>query len=206
MAKSAIRGTYDIFFEVDGDKLGFNISGEADSLGYAAGLTSAIAPRVDNSAFTFSSVPPEVKVPVVFEDWSVGAGYEWSETNIPAGYNFSAYGRVDGSTPGKLTMVADRKFYYSNNYTGPDEWVPVSFGRVKHTSQGTFLLAGNIYKYDISLRESGTPWVLVYTTPMTGMAASLRKDALPLDIIEFNSTIFVTLVDNYNSLVSVKFD
>jgi len=201
MAKSAIRGTYDIFFEVDGDKLGFNIaSGEGDSLGYAAGLTSAIAPRVDNSAFTFSSVPPEVKVPVVFEDWSLGAGHDWSATNIPAGYNFSAYGRIDGSTPGKLTMVADREFYSSYNYTGPDEWVPVSFGRVKHTSQGTFLLAGNIYKFDISLRETGSPWVLVYTTPSTGMAASLRKDALPLDIVEFNSTVFVTLVDNYNSL------
>ena len=59
MAKSSNRGTYDVFFEVDGDKIGFNLaSSETGAVGYGTGLAPAIAPRVDNQAFTFSSVPP----------------------------------------------------------------------------------------------------------------------------------------------------
>ena len=66
MSKSSNRGTYDIFFEVDGDKIGFNLSdGGNDTVGYATGLAPAIAPRVDNAAFTFSSVPPEIKLSLI---------------------------------------------------------------------------------------------------------------------------------------------
>ena len=88
MSKASNRGTYDVFFEVDGDKIGYNLhSGEGDSVGYSTGLAPAIAPRVDNQAFTFSSVPPEIKVPITFEDWSGGAGNPIANTNQPVVYN-----------------------------------------------------------------------------------------------------------------------
>jgi hypothetical protein len=192
MSKASTRGTYDVFFEVDGDKIGYNLhSGDGDSVGYSTGLAPAIAPRVDNQAFTFSSVPPEIKVPITFEDWSLGAGHPVANTNQPATYNFGI--RVDGSTPGMLSRVPTKSYYYPSTYPTTDfglqEWVPTGFGRVKHTSQGTFLLAGDIYIWD----SGNSNWVLSYTTATGGTA--LRKDDLPLDIIEFNGYVFITLVD-----------
>tara|TARA_R110002020_G_C16292619_1_gene772539 strand:+ start:138 stop:2327 length:2190 start_codon:yes stop_codon:yes gene_type:complete len=190
MAKSSNRGTYDVFFEVDGDKIGFNLaSGENDVVGYATGLAPAIAPRVDNQAFTFSSVPPEIKVPITFEDWSGGIGYPIAGTNQPNVYNYGI--RVDGSTPGMLSRVGTTKYYrrstYPTNGFGDQDWMPPGFGRVKYTSQGTFLLAGNIYKWN------GTSWDLSWEeNPATSGAP---KELLPLDIIEFNGYVFVTLVD-----------
>ncbi len=188
MAKSSNRGTYDVFFEVDGDKIGFNLAdGENDVVGYATGLAPAIAPRVDNAAFTFSSVPPEIKVPITFEDWSGGAGYPIASTNQPIVYNYGI--RVDGSTPGKLTRVGTTQYYERDIYPvdgfGDQDWMPTGFGRVKHTSQGTFLLAGDIYLWN------GTAWTLSYETHSS---AGIKYE-LALDIIEFNGYVFVTLVD-----------
>ena len=189
MAKASIRGTYDLFFEVDGDKIGFNlVSGENDIVGYSTGLAPAIAPRVDNQAFTFSSVPPEIKVPITFENWSGGAGYPVASTNQPAVYNYGL--RIDGTTPGMLSRVANTKYYSRSTYPtggGNQDWMPPGFGRVKYTSQGTFYLAGNIYKWN------GTTWDLSWEEPIAVVGA--RKENLPLDIIEFNGYIFVTLVD-----------
>jgi hypothetical protein len=192
MSKASTRSTYDIFLEADGDKIGYNLhSGEGDSVGYSTGLAPAIAPRVDNQAFTFSSVPPEIKVPITFEDWSLGAGHPIASTNQPATYNYGI--RIDGSTPGMLSRVPQTSYYYPSTYPtvdfGDQDWVPVGFGRVKHTSQGTFLLAGNIYKWNSGTSE----WILSWEEVLAGFGD--RKENLPLDIIEFNGYVFVTLVD-----------
>ena len=198
MSKASNRGTYDVFFEVDGDKIGYNLhSGEGDSVGYSTGLAPAIAPRVDNQAFTFSSVPPEIKVPITFEDWSGGAGNPIANTNQPVVYNYGI--RVDGSTPGKLSRVPTTSYYYASGLSlGDQDWIPTGFGRVKHTSQGTFLLAGDIYKWNPAINE----WALSYTTGTGGTAN--RKDALPLDIIEFNGYIFITLVDFWGVSIAAR--
>lgn len=185
MSRPARRRSYDIFLGADGDKVGFNLatnlgSDDQDSLAYQAGLAPAVAPRVDNTAFTFSSVPPEVKVPIAFEDWSGGASYTHSSTNVPRVYNQGL--NVDGSTAGKLTPTGSFHEYWaaSPDVFGAYSQLPMGYGKIAHTSLGTFLLMNDLWKWDIANRN----WEQI---------GIVGDDWIPLDIIEFGGYIWVSV-------------
>ena len=192
MSKAARQRPYDIFLGFGGDKIGFNLAtGEGDSLAYQQSLAPAIAPRVDNSAFTFSSVPPEIKVPIAFEDWTGGVSFTHSSVNAPSVYNQGL--KVDGSTAGKLTPTGDTHNYWSVDgnalpndtstiYFGSHEQLPVGYGRVVHTSVGTFMLMNDVWRWEVH----GSYWERV---------ANLADGYLPLDIVEYGGYVWVSCVE-----------
>lgn len=192
MSKAARQRPYDVFLGYGGDKVGFNlVTGEGDSVAYLQSLAPAIAPRVDNSAFTFSSVPPEIKVPVAFEDWSGGASFTHSTVNTPSVYNQGIL--IDGSTTGQLTPTGSTHNYFSidgnayiNNpnttYFGDYYQLPVGYGKVQHTSLGTFMLMNDIWRWNVH----GSYWEQV---------ALLGDGYLPLDIVEYGGYVWVSCID-----------
>ena len=193
--KAARRRTYDIFLGFDGDKIGFNLNTSEDgSVGYLEGLAPALSPRVDNSAFTFSSVPPEVKVPVAFEDWSGGVGYTHVGGNAPSVYNQGLL--VDGSTPGKLTPTGNTHNYWppSGTWFGEYSNLPTGFGKILHTSVGTYMLMNKVWKWNVATSE----WDVVFGT--AGGTVGFQ----PLDIIEYGGYVWVTMVDFHGASATVN--
>jgi len=203
-SKSATHGTYDIFLETDNDKVGFNLveDPETGAFGYQQGLAPAIAPRVDNTSFNYSSVPPEVKVTTAFEDWVGGVGYSYSASTQPQIYNWGL--RVDGSTAGKLTPTSEGRYAYplGNYIYGDNEMLPQGFGKIVHTSLGTYMLMNGVYKWQADqayVHELGGGsqqlygWEKIYNLADTNQA---------LDLIEYGGYIWITLVDFYGATVT----
>jgi hypothetical protein len=195
MSKPARHGTYDIFLEYDSDKVGFNlVTGEADTVAYSQSLAPALAPRVDNTAFTFSSVPPEIKVPVAFEDWVGGASYTYSSLNSPSVYNQGL--QVDGSTSGKLTPTGETHNYWSKSgnvapnstsatYFGDYYQLPVGYGKVVHTALGTFMLMNEVWRWEVH----GSYWERV---------ANISDTTIPMDIVEYGGYVWISCVYKAN--------
>ena len=68
--------------------------------------------------------------------------------------------KVDGSTAGKLTPTGDTHNYWSVDgnalpndtstiYFGSHEQLPVGYGRVVHTSVGTFMLMNDVWRWEV---------------------------------------------------------
>ena len=129
------------------------------------GLAPLLSPQQRTTEFSYEHIPPEIDVPVAFEDWSKGAGLTEYTTgvtipgtsvtvtgNSPKGYNYSrnidlssgirAYQsparQADDASTGGAIAAAPTQFWYSATF-------------------GLWCMASiYLYKYDLS---SGT-WVL----------------------------------------------
>ncbi len=121
------RGDYDLFMEYDSVRIGLILHRQQGAVQWYPTLAPALQPQFETGDYGYELTPSEVSIPLAYQDFSRGAGYEDDRNSSPqAGARSYSYSRgVDLSegTRGYLSplQVADTgiaaapvKFYESS--------------------------------------------------------------------------------------------
>ena len=72
---SRVDTPYDVYLEVDNQKVGFMLNATEGIMGYRASLADQVTPQFNTASYDYASVPIEVEIPVAYEDWQGGCGF-----------------------------------------------------------------------------------------------------------------------------------
>lgn len=187
---SRVDTPYDVYLEVDNQKVGFMLNEIEGVMGYRASLADQITPQFNTASYDYASVPIEVEIPVAYENWQGGCGFtsvEYEESGSLSKYSFTR--GVDASYANRLYAGPYHYQNYvsgsTNMFTSGDAANPeVKF--MYSASTANLWAFGGRYLYKHS---AGTSWTLVWSLP-EGYYFS--------DMIDFNNTLFfaVALTSN----------
>ena len=188
---SRVDTPYDIYLEVDNQKLGFMLNDIDGILGYRASLSEQVTPQFNTASFDYASVPIEVEVPVAYENWQGGCAFnsvEYEEAGSLTKYSFTR--GVDASYAGKLyagpdvqyhqTSLASSLFFTSSTGYTRDPNPEVKFYYAPST--GYVWAFGGQYLWYFTGGATPT-WTQANLSFASGFAMT--------DIIDFNGTLFV---------------
>jgi len=185
---SRVDTPYDIYLEVDNQKIGFMLNDVEGIMGYRPSLAAQVTPQFNTASFDYASVPIEVEIPVAHENWQGGCGFnsvEYEEAGSLTKYSFSR--GVDSSYAGRL-------------YAGPNHFSNTNYGNTNFFTSG----------------DDATPEVKFYYAPSTGRlwafggqylyyhsseyawlestAIRLSSDFYFSDIVDFRGVLFVAVM------------
>tara|TARA_R100001086_G_scaffold193894_3_gene110885 strand:- start:1438 stop:3534 length:2097 start_codon:yes stop_codon:yes gene_type:complete len=189
---SRVDTPYDIYLEVDNQKLGFMLNDIEGILGYRASLSEQVTPQFNTASFDYASVPIEVEIPVAYENWQGGCGFnsvEYEEAQSLTKYSFTR--GVDASYAGKLyagpdvayhqTSLASSLFFTSSYGSSRDPNPEVKFYYAPSTGY-VWAFGGQFLWYF----SGGTTWTQASLSFNAGYAIT--------DIIDYNDTLFVSVM------------
>lgn len=170
----------DIAIEHSGKKVWYTLAKEESGLAYHYSLAPELAPQVNQSNYSYGSIPPQIAVIRAFEDWHQGAGYtEGEETPDHAGHGGHRYSHsryVEASHGGLRKSPAIQALLESDATAiaaAPDFY--------SRTSDGVFLVAGTVlYEY------VSAAWLSRKTLAGAGTGP----------VVDFNGTGFVPTGDS----------
>lgn len=194
---SRVDTPYDVYLEVDNQKIGFMLSEIEGVQGYRASLADQVTPQFNTASYDYASVPIEVEIPVAYEDWQGGCGFtsvEYEEAGSLTKYSFTR--GVDASYANRL-YAGPYHFQNYSDYVTNGDYTSESFFTAgdKETPQVKFLYSPStaalwafggrsLYKH-----VEGTSWNLMW---------ELAEGYYFSDMIDFNDTLFfaVALTSN----------
>jgi hypothetical protein len=148
MSDPSLDGTAGFHLEYDGIKQPYRFARDESGtvLGWRKGLAPMLAPQFRQSEFSYEHIPPEIDVPIAFEDWSGGSGFEddlQTAATRPTRYNFTRGVDLSYTLP---CLAAERQ-----------DTSAVSAGPtfIADTSLGIFICAGR-YLYEFATAGSAT--------------------------------------------------
>lgn len=123
-------GSYDLFLEYSGRKVGLILAkDEAGNIIYSPALAPNLQPQFRTGSFGYEQTPSEIDIPLAWEDFSLGCGFEDDPNESPAagprGYSHSR--GIDASERTRLYLSPERqslsagidqaptKFYFSSS-------------------------------------------------------------------------------------------
>ena len=177
---------YNVYMEVDTQKMGFQLLDQDGVLGYRASLADSLVPQVNQSGYDYQADPIEISLAVPFESFTGGCAFnsvEYEESGSLTKYSFSR--GVDASYPGKL--YAGPFINYDTETSGGttglfsagDDATPMVKFFYSVQSATIFAFGGQyLYKYD-----GNNTWTLMFSF-IPGYAI--------VDIQDFNNTLFLT--------------
>jgi len=187
---SRVDTPYDIYLEVDNQKLGFMLNNVEGIMGYRASLSEQVTPQFNTASFDYASVPIEVEIPVAYENWQGGCAFnsvEYEEAGSLTKYSFTR--GVDASYAGKLyagpnteyhtTSLASSYFFTSGETANPQ--VKFYYG----SGSGYVWAFGGRYLWYYTGGGTSATW--------TQASLSLASGYTFSDIIEFNGVLFASI-------------
>jgi len=189
---SRVDTPYDVYLEVDNQKVGFMLHEHEGIMGYRASLADQITPQFNTASYDYASVPIEVEIPVAYEEWQGGCGFnsvEYEEAGSLTKYSFTR--GVDASYAGRL-------------YAGPYHFQNYQIGSSDFFTQGDAKTPVVKFMYSPS---SGRLWAIggrkMYYHSASNLWIEQTNMALAdgyyfSDIIDFNDTLFVTVAQTSN--------
>ena len=203
---SRVDTPYDVYLEVDNQKVGFMLNATEGIMGYRASLADQVTPQFNTATYDYASVPIEVEIPVAYEDWQGGCGFnsvEYEEAGSLTKYSFTR--GVDASYANRLYSGPYHFQNYSDLdangvYTNADFFVAgdaatpqVKFlyapSTVTATSSGLWAFGGRyVYKH-----LSGTTW---------DEAHDFGAGYYVSDMINFNNVLFISVAQTSNKSAS----
>ena len=94
---------YNVYMEVDTQKMGFQLLDQEGVLGYRASLADSLVPQVNQSGYDYQADPIEISLAVPFESFVGGCAFNAVEYEEPGSLTKYSFSRgVDASYPGKL--------------------------------------------------------------------------------------------------------
>lgn len=144
--------SYDFRLTIAGTELGLVLAKDQNGAKlWNQGLAPAIAPQTRTDPFSYEHVPPDADVPVAFENWHAGAGFEFANEAVDE--------RIQEQD---ATGLSSHKYYYSQGidaswqdclYISPQEQavsgISAAPSKIVETTLGVFALVGAyIYEYD----------------------------------------------------------
>ena len=165
---------YDFTLTFGGNTYGYMLytDPETGQKHWNEGLAPLLTPQQRITEFSYEHIPPEIDVPVAFEDWSDGAGFvEHSATqttnslgnnsassNSPRGYNYSQ--GLDLSWGNRIYVSPERVSVPPSTSLGAIALGAAPARYWYSTTFGLWMLAGHyLWKYDLTT----TTWVLKLT-------------------------------------------
>jgi hypothetical protein len=194
---SRVDTPYDVYLEVDNQKVGFMLNATEGITGYRASLADQVTPQFNTASYDYASVPIEVEIPVAYENWQGGCAFnsvEYEEAGSLTKYSFTR--GVDASYAGRLysgpyhfpnTNSGSSDFFTQGDSNTPTIKFLYAPSTATATEQGVWAIGGRkVYKH-----SSGTVW-----TEVTAMA--LSAGYYFSDIIDFNNTLFLAVAQTSN--------
>lgn len=123
----ALAGNFDIVLAYDNLTRGFILNRDDDgNVAWRPGVAPLFSPQQPVNEFSTQHIPPEIEVPIGFQDWSGGAGFEEadsSDINTQRVYNYTrgvdlswgtrGYLSPQLQTGGTVTTTFPKKFLWS---------------------------------------------------------------------------------------------
>ena len=194
---SRVDTPYDVYLEVDNQKIGFMLSEIEGIQGYRASLADQVTPQFNTASYDYASVPIEVEIPVAYENWQGGCGFtsvEYEEAGSLNKYSFTR--GVDASYANRLyagpyhfqnySDFVTAGAYASENFFWSGDAATPSVKFLYSPSTSAIWVIGGRYLYK---HISDTKWQLVW---------DLGAGYYFSDIIDFNDTLFFAIANTSN--------
>ena len=203
---SRVDTPYDVYLEVDDQKIGFMLSEIEGVQGYRASLADQVTPQFNTASYDYASVPIEVEIPVAYEDWQGGCGFtsvEYEEAGSLTKYSFTR--GVDASYANRLYAGpyhfqnysdlasggthTDVNFFPAGDAATPQVKFLYAPSTVTASNTGVWAFGGRyVYKH-----LSGTTW---------DKAHDFGAGYYVSDMIDFNNVLFIAVAQTSNKSAS----
>lgn len=169
-------GNYDLFMEYDAVRVGIVVHRDASgNMQFYPSLAPALQPQIATGDYGYELTPSEVSIPLSFQDFSLGAGFEDDRNPSPsAGPRSYSYSRGVDYSEGTRAYLSPLQVDDTGIAVAPTKFV--------ETSLGFFAIAG---RFIYELTTAPGTWTQRFDT---GSANTLITD-----LIEYKGTLFAAL-------------
>ena len=133
------KGTYDLFLEYDGVRVGLILHRDGNgSPSFYPTLAPSLQPQFQTGDWGYELTPSEVSIPLSYQDWSLGAGFEDDRNQSPmAGLRSYSYSRGVDLSEGTRGYLSPLQVANSGIAAAPVKYIESPLGL--HVIAGRFI-------------------------------------------------------------------